>query len=177
MVSKQNFIFKNGIKSIETPNLLGGLESGLALEIQARDELSDAIDSNLILEASVINIKGNVGKNVILVAKEITIEGQIHPESYVYANKARITNHKGVCYAKELECKYLERAKVYANSVKVEASAGSVVYAKEIALEKLKSDNKLYFSKQCWIDEVDGNGNRFIFTLLGARKPRRIESR
>ncbi|MFT2661008.1 hypothetical protein ACMWPU_07515, partial [Helicobacter pylori] len=114
LVSKQNFIFKNGIKSIETPNLLGGVESGLVLEIQAKDELSDAIDSNLILEASAINIKGNVGKNVILVAKEITIEGQIHPESYVYANKARITNHKGVCYAKEFECKYLERAKVYA---------------------------------------------------------------
>lgn len=109
LVSKQNFIFKNGIKSIETPNLLGGVESGLVLEIQAKDELSDAIDSNLILEASAINIKGNVGKNVILVAKEITIEGQIHPESYVYANKARITNHKGVCYAKEFECKYLER--------------------------------------------------------------------
>ncbi|WRF65895.1 hypothetical protein FNE46_04580 [Helicobacter pylori] len=170
LVSKQNFIFKNGIKSIETPNLLGGVESGLALEIQAKDELSDAIDSNLILEASVINIKGNVGKNVILVAKEITIEGQIHPESYVYANKARITNHKGVCYAKEFECKYLERAKVYANSVKVEASAGSVVYAKEIALEKLKSDNKLYFSKQCLIDEVDGNGNRFIFYAFGGRE-------
>lgn len=170
LVSKQNFIFKNGIKSIEVPNLLGGVESGLALEIQAKDELSDAIDSNLILEASAINIKGNVGKNVILVAKEITIEGQIHPESYVYANKARITNHKGVCYAKEFECKYLERAKVYANSVKVEASAGSVVYAKEIALEKLKSDNKLYFSKQCLIDEVDGNGNRFIFYAFGGRE-------
>ncbi|GAA7616443.1 FapA family protein [Helicobacter pylori] len=170
LVSKQNFIFKNGIKSIETPNLLGGVESGLVLEIQAKDELSDAIDSNLILEVSVINIKGNVGKNVILVAKEITIEGQIHPESYVYANKARITNHKGVCYAKEFECKYLERAKVYANSVKVEASAGSVVYAKEIALEKLKSDNKLYFSKQCLIDEVDGNGNRFIFYAFGGRE-------
>ncbi|GAA7197227.1 hypothetical protein [Helicobacter pylori] len=170
LVSKQNFIFKNGIKSIETPNLLGGVESGLVLEIQAKDELSDAIDSNLILEASVINIKGNVGKNVILVAKEITIEGQIHPESYVYANKARITNHKGVCYAKEFECKYLERAKVYANSVKVEASAGSVVYAKEIILEKLKSDNKLYFSKQCLIDEVDGNGNRFIFYAFGGRE-------
>ncbi|WQU11095.1 hypothetical protein KVE94_04275 [Helicobacter pylori] len=170
LVSKQNFIFKNGIKSIETPNLLGGVESGLVLEIQAKDELSDAIDSNLILEASAINIKGNVGKNVILVAKEITIEGQIHPESYVYANQARITNHKGVCYAKEFECKYLERAKVYANSVKVEASAGSVVYAKEIALEKLKSDNKLYFSKQCWIDEVDGNGNRFIFYAFGGRE-------
>lgn len=170
LVSNQNFIFKNGIKSIETPNLLGGVESGLVLEIQAKDELSDAIDSNLILEASVINIKGNVGKNVILVAKEITIEGQIHPESYVYANKARITNHKGVCYAKEFECKYLERAKVYANSVKVEASAGSVVYAKEIALEKLKSDNKLYFSKQCLIDEVDGNGNRFIFYAFGGRE-------
>ncbi len=170
LVSKQNFIFKNGIKSIEVPNLLGGVESGLVLEIQAKDELSDAIDSNLILEASAINIKGNVGKNVILVAKEITIEGQIHPESYVYANQARITNHKGVCYAKEFECKYLERAKVYANSVKVEASAGSVVYAKEIALEKLKSDNKLYFSKQCWIDEVDGNGNRFIFYAFGGRE-------
>ncbi|GHQ10363.1 hypothetical protein VN0274_14430 [Helicobacter pylori] len=170
LVSKQNFIFKNGIKSIETPNLLGGVESGLVLEIQAKDELSDAIDSNLILEASAINIKGNVGKNVILVAKEITIEGQIHPESYVYANKARITNHKGVCYAKEFECKYLERAKVYADSVKVEASAGSVVYAKEIALEKLKSDNKLYFSKQCLIDEVDGNGNRFIFYAFGGRE-------
>ncbi|GAA6991451.1 FapA family protein [Helicobacter pylori] len=170
LVSKQNFIFKNGIKSIETPNLLGGVESGLVLEIQAKDELSDAIDSNLILEASAINIKGNVGKNVILVAKEITIEGQIHPESYVYANKVRITNHKGVCYAKEFECKYLERAKVYANSVKVEASAGSVVYAKEIALEKLKSDNKLYFSKQCLIDEVDGNGNRFIFYAFGGRE-------
>ncbi|MGL2700183.1 hypothetical protein ACQJ7H_07615 [Helicobacter pylori] len=170
LVSKQNFIFKNGIKSIEVPNLLGGVESGLALEIQAKDELSDAIDSNLILEASAINVKGNVGKNVILVAKEITIEGQIHPESYVYANQARITNHKGVCYAKEFECKYLERAKVYANSVKVEASAGSVVYAKEIALEKLKSDNKLYFSKQCWIDEVDGNGNRFIFYAFGGQE-------
>ncbi|AFI05404.1 FapA family protein [Helicobacter cetorum] len=167
---RQNFAFESGIKSIETPNLLGGLESGIVFEIQASGELNDAIDCNFILEATTINIKGNVGKNVILVAKEIAIEGQIHPESYVYADKVRITNHKGVCYAKEFECKYLERGKVYADSAKVEASAGSVVYAKEITFEKLKSDNKLYFSKQCVIDEVDGNGNRFIFYAFGGRE-------
>lgn len=62
---------------------------------------------------------------------------------------------------------------MYANSVKVEASAGSVVHAKEIALEKLKSDNKLYFSKQCLIDEVDGNGNRFIFYAFGGEKTKK----
>lgn len=52
-----------------------------------------------------------------------------------------------MCYVKEFECKYLERVKVYVNSVKVEVSVGSVVYVKEIVLEKFKSDNKLYFFK------------------------------
>lgn len=58
-----------------------------------------------------------------------------------------IINYKGVCYVKEFECKYLECVKVYVNSVKVEVSVGSVVYVKEIVLEKFKSDNKLYFFK------------------------------
>ncbi|WP_104712459.1 FapA family protein [Helicobacter cetorum] len=169
LVAKRDFEFEE-MKSTNTPNLLGGVESGITLEIKAKDALSDAIDSNVILEASTINVRGNVGKDVILVADEIMIEGQVHHESYIYANKVHISNHKGVCYAKEFECKYLERGKVYADNVKMQVSAGSVIYAKHIELEKLKSDNKLYFSEQCLIDEVDGNGNRFIFYAFGGRE-------
>ncbi len=66
------------IDILSTPPLLGGTTKDIVLNISSLDPQKDAINSGVILEASKINVVGNIGSNVKLRAMEIVIEGQTH---------------------------------------------------------------------------------------------------
>lgn len=162
------------MKSTNIPMFLGGVENGLALYISSKNEIDNAIEPNLRIEAKEIYVKGNVGKNVKLVAKKIIIEGQLHTDSSVEADEVFITNNKGLCKGKKVQCKYVDRGIIFAESCEVEASSGSQIYAKDIKLKQIKSNNTFYFSSQCDFDAIDGNDNKFCFSAFAAPENKEI---
>ncbi|WP_163498435.1 DUF342 domain-containing protein [Helicobacter suis] len=162
------------MKSTNMPMFLGGIEGGMVLKISAKDEIEDAIDDNLRVEAKEIYIQGNVGKNVKLVAKKISIEGQLHAESSAIADEIAITNNKGLCKGKIVHCKYADRGTIFAETCEIEACTGTLIHAKEITLKQVKSNNTFYFSSSCILDRVDGNENAFRFSAFATPENKEV---
>lgn len=163
-----------GMKSTSMPMFLGGVEGGLSLHIVAKNEIDDAIETNLQVEAKEIFIKGNVGKNVKLVAKKVVIEGQLHAESSVEADEIAVINNKGLCKGKNVQCKYADRGTIIAQTCAIEASSGSQVFAKEITLKQVKSNNSFHFSSQCVLESIDGSENKFCFSAFAEPESKEI---
>ncbi|BCZ17443.1 Putative ATPase [Helicobacter sp. NHP19-003] len=162
------------MKNTNMPMFLGGVENGLTLYISSKNEIDNAIETNLRIEAKEIYVKGNVGKNVKLVAQKIIIEGQLHTESSAEAEEVLITNNKGLCKGKKVQCKYVDRGTIFAESCEVEASSGSQIYAEDIKLKQVKSNNAFYFSSKCDFDTIDGSENKFCFSAFAAPKNKEI---
>ncbi|CAM2763078.1 FapA family protein [Helicobacter felis] len=162
------------MKSTNTPMFLGGVQNGMILSISAKNEIDNAIESNLEIEAQEIHIKGNVGKNVRLLAKKVIIEGQLHNESRVEADEVFVSNNKGVCKGNKVVCKYADRGSIIAQKCEVDASSGAQIFAREIHIKQLKSNNTLHFSKECALEGVEGSENRFLFSAFADPDTKRI---
>ncbi|TSA84571.1 DUF342 domain-containing protein [Helicobacter mehlei] len=162
------------MKSTGMPMFLGGVEKGPSLHITAKNEIDNAIETNLRVEAKEIFIKGNVGKNVNLVAQKVVIEGQLHADSSVEADEITITNNKGLCKGKNVQCKYADRGTIIAQNCQIEASSGSQIFAKEINLKQVKSNNAFYFSSLCSLENVEGNENKFCFSAFAEPESKQI---
>nr|WP_053825659.1 ATPase [Helicobacter heilmannii] len=162
------------MKNTNMPMFLGGVENGLTLHISSKNEIDNAIETNLRIEAKEIYIRGNVGKHVKLVAKKIIIEGQLHTESSAEAEEVLITNNKGLCKGKKVQCKYVDRGTIFAESCEVEASSGSQIYAKDIKLKQIKSNNTFYFSSKCEFEAIDGSDNKFCFSAFASPENKEI---
>ncbi|BDQ28505.1 hypothetical protein ASB7_03420 [Helicobacter ailurogastricus] len=162
------------MKSTNMPMLLGGIENGPVLHISSKNEIDNAIETNLRIEAKEIYVKGNVGKNVKLVAQKIIIEGQLHAESSVEANEILITNNKGLCKGQKVQCKYIDRGVIFAETCEAEASSGSQIYAKDIKLKQVKSNNTFYFSSNCSFENIDGSENKFCFSAFAAPENKEV---
>ncbi|PAF43240.1 hypothetical protein BJI48_05725 [Helicobacter sp. 11S02596-1] len=158
------------IKTTNTPMLLGGVKSGLTITIESENEFIDAIEANMIIEASNIHIIGSIGENVELSAQKITIEGQTHQSSTIYSQEAKITTHKGKFYGDVIEIKNLDTGFVQADECTIEIASGSEVYAKKIKIDTLKSNNKLHFSQECLIKENQGGENKFVISASADNK-------
>ncbi len=162
------------MKSTNTPMFLGGVENGMVLYISAKNEIDNAIESNLRIEAKEIHVKGNVGKNVNLVAKKVIVEGQLHNDSSVEADEIFVNNNKGACRGNKVICKYADRGTIIAQTCEIDAGSGAQVFAKEINVKQLKSNNTLHFSSKCMVDYVDGSENKFYFYAFADPDSKRI---
>lgn len=178
-VLKDNFVFKTDfefdmMKTIYSPILLGGLQSGISIIIKSSDEMVDAVGSNMIVEASNIEITGSVGENVRLKAQKISIEGQTHQSTVIYAQEANITTHKGLFIGGTIEVKSLDSGNIQADEVKVGLSSGGIIYAKKIIIKRLKSNNKFNFCQECDIEEIRGGNNKIIISASAHTKTKEV---
>ncbi|WP_235852538.1 DUF342 domain-containing protein [Helicobacter vulpis] len=162
------------MKSTNTPMFLGGVQNGMVLRIGAKNEIDNAIESNLRIEAGEIHVKGNVGKNVNLVAKKVIVEGQLHNDSSVEADEIFVNNNKGTCRGNKVICKYADRGTIIAQTCEIDAGSGSQIFAREISMQQLKSNNTFYFSSKCVVDHIDGSENTFCFSAFADPQSKRI---
>ncbi|WP_120944505.1 DUF342 domain-containing protein [Helicobacter labacensis] len=162
------------MKSTNTPMFLGGVQNGMVLYIGAKNEIDNAIESNLRIEAREIHVKGNVGKNVNLVAKKVIVEGQLHNDSSVEADEIFVNNNKGTCQGNKVICKYADRGTIIAQTCEIDAGSGAQVFAREISMQQLKSNNTFYFSGKCTVDHIDGSENTFCFSAFADPQSKRI---
>ena len=144
-----------------TGSLIGKIESGTEINITETDSLKEALGQGMKVQASKINIQGNVGANAQINANEVFIGGFTHQDSKIYATTATIKNHKGYLQAKNVKIKTLETGIIEAQRVEVEQMYGGKIYAEEIIIQTLHSNAFLYATKKIEVSLMQKGENRF----------------
>ena len=151
------------VEALAVPPLLGGIERDIALKITTPDPTKDAISSGVRLEATSITIHGNVGANVFLRAKELSVQGQTHQSAELHALQASITTHKGYLTANNAQIKNLETGTIEAQILNIEKSLGGNILAQNATIKTLSGNNKIMLSGQLHVESIEGNDN--VLTL------------
>jgi hypothetical protein len=164
---KDNFIFiKEELEvnqiSLKTGNVRDAQDSNVKLEVSEKDFMKEAIRDGMLVETTELFVKGNVGNNTKIKAKNLTIEGQTHRNSKIAAIKSEINIHRGLLKGKEVLIHKLEGGRVEAEEVHILQAISGEVIAKEIKIDLLGSHLKLIASDLIEVNELKGSENSFI---------------
>jgi len=175
---KDGYIYKEGdsytikdemeVKQInlKTGNVSGAKNSNVKLDVKESDALKEAIADNMVVETTVLIVRGNVGKSAKINAQELTIEGQTHQKAKIYADKAFINVHKGYIEGREIEINRLEGGVVKGKKVKIKQAIGGKVIAEEVEFGIVGSHVEVYALKEIKIKKLKGSENKFIISPL-----------
>lgn len=144
-----------------TGSLIGEIESGTEINITEADSLKEALGQGMEIQASKVNIQGNVGANAQIHAKEVYIGGFTHQDSKIFATDAEIQTHKGYLKAQNIKIHTLEAGIIEGKRVEVEKMYGGKIYAEEIFIQHLHSNAFLYATKQIQVITMQKGENRF----------------
>lgn len=156
--------------SVKTGCILGGFNKAVEVDIDCPDNSKDAVQVGAIIEAEVVNIKGNVGERTIIRAKKLTINGQTHQSALLYAEEASITIHKGVLYSDEIDIDKLEGGKVYGTNINVLETQGGKITGNSVVVSKLHSNTSINFSEKLHIKAIHGSENQISFDIFADSK-------
>jgi len=175
---KDGYVYKEGdtytikdkmeVKQINlhTGNVSGAKDSNVKLDVKESDALKEAIADNMVVETTVLIVRGNVGNSAKINAKELTVEGQTHQKSTLQADKAVINVHKGHVEGKDIEVNRLEGGFVKGRKVKIKQAIGGKVVAEEVEFEIMGSHVEVYALKEIKIKKIKGNENKLIISPL-----------
>lgn len=149
-----------------TNSILGGVAKMAEVDVDCPDKSKDAVQNGAIIEAEVVNIKGTVGEKVIIKAKKLTINGQTHQSSIMYADEASINIHKGLLYANEADIDKLEGGKVYGQNINVLDAQGAKIVGDSIVISKLHSNTRIKFCEKLHLKAINGNENQINFDIF-----------
>jgi len=152
--------------NLQTGNVSGAKDANVKLDVKESDALKEAIADNMIVETTVLIVRGNVGKSAKINAQELTIEGQTHQKAKIYADKAFVNVHKGYLEGKDIEINRLESGIVKGKKVKIKQAIGGKVIAEEVEFEIMGSHVEVYALKQIKIKKLKGSENKLIISPL-----------
>ncbi len=145
-----------------TGSLIGGIDSGTTINITEADNLKESLGQGMKVEASKVNIAGNVGAHAEIKVKEVNIGGFTHQSSKIYAQNATIKIHKGYVYGEIIKIQNLETGIIEGKRVEVEQMYGGKIYADEIFIQKLHANAFLYATKNIRIATMLKGENKFF---------------
>jgi hypothetical protein len=175
---KDGYIYKDGdnytikdemeVKQInlKTGNVSGAKDANVKLEVKESDALKEAIADNMIVETTILIVRGNVGNSAKINAEDLTVQGQTHQKAKLYADKAFINIHKGYIEGKEIEINRLEGGTVKGKKVKIKQAIGGKVIADEVEFELMGSHVEVYALKEIKIKKLKGAENKLIISPL-----------
>ncbi|WP_456479850.1 flagellar assembly protein A [Nautilia sp.] len=152
--------------NLKTGDVHGAKESNVKLEVKENDALKEAIADNMIVETTVLIVRGNVGNSAKINARDLTIEGQTHKKAVINAEKAFVNIHKGYIEGKYVEINRLEGGTVKAKKAVIKQAIGGKVVAEEIEFNILGSHTEAYGLKSIIIKTLKGSENRLIISPL-----------
>ncbi len=152
-----------------TGSIEAGEDKDVKIHIQTHDEFADSVGSGVRVETSELKTHGNVGSGAFIKAKIVEIGGQTHQTSVIEAGEATIQLHKGSVEAESVEIEILEGGKVVADTVRINKISGGEIHAKEVYIQSVLSNAIVTASHLIEIDQVEGNGNKFIIDPTAQR--------
>jgi len=146
-----------------------GDESDVRVTIQEDDSIIDAVGPGVELDTNELNIAGSVANNAKIKANIVQIKGQTHQSSKIEANEIQIHLHKGYAVGDEIEIDILEGGVVVGDIVRVKSIFGGEIRAKEVYIDEVTSNSKIFASHHIEINKITGNGNIFRIDALAQR--------
>ncbi|STQ85303.1 putative ATPase [Helicobacter muridarum] len=162
--------------SVKTGCILGGYLKGIEIDVDCKDNSKDAVQIGAIIEAEVVNIKGNIGERVVIRSKQLNISGQTHQSALIYAEEASITIHKGILHGNSIDVDNLEGGKIYGKNVNVLNTQGGRIVGSDVVISKMHSNNSIQFSRKLHLKAVHGSENQISFDIFADRQQRQILS-
>ncbi|WP_415397286.1 flagellar assembly protein A [Sulfurimonas sp. CS5] len=145
-----------------TGTINSDLDSEISINVVKDDPLEDAIEEGMHVKVQKITIKGSVGPNTEIEARDIVINGQTHGDSSIKCANANIRLHKGKIVARRVEVETLEGGEIIADIAIVKNAMRGKIRAKTIEIEMLGSHVIMEASKYIQIQRIRGEENRFI---------------
>lgn len=145
-----------------TGNVNAGLNTDIAIHVKESDSLTDAIGMGVEVEATDVEVEGNVGSNSKVTAQRIKIGGQTHKSSVLSAPKIEVNLHRGLAVGKEIAIKRLEQGRVEGEEIYVEQAAGGEIIGKNVTIEILQSHMRVVASQSITIKKMKGSENSLI---------------
>lgn len=163
-LSIQSRIELQSVDTKTTGSILGGLELETSVVVRGDHCLEEALGDASRIEASEVEIAGNIGRSSSILAHRVSVAGQTHQSSKIIAKEAKIEIHKGYLEASEARITRLEAGIVKAQKVYVQSAQGGKIYAKEIYIESLRSNLHAFASEKIEIERLLGEDNKFTLT-------------
>ena len=148
-----------------TGSLVGDIDSGTTINITQADALKEAVGQGMKVQASKVNIQGNIGPKAQVRAKDIHVAGFTHQESKIYSQTADVATHKGYLQGDIIKIDSLETGVVEGKRVEIKDVYGGKVYADEIYIENLHANAFLHATKKIEVMKMSKGENKFY---LGA---------
>ncbi len=145
-----------------TGTINSDLNSEISINVVKNDPLEDAIEEGMHVKVQKLSIKGSVGPNTKIEAREITIDGQTHGDSSIKCINAKIGLHKGKIIARKVEVSTLEGGEIIADIAIIKNAMSGKIKAKTIEIEMLGSHVIMEASQYIQIEKIRGEENRFL---------------
>ncbi|MDR3346980.1 MAG: hypothetical protein LBN32_00035 [Helicobacteraceae bacterium] len=145
-----------------TGNIRVGTDQDITINITGNKEASEAIGSNMIVEATTINAAGSVGAGALVVGNKITIKGSTHKDSSLVAKEIDVNVLRGEAKGEIVKVKSLEGGTVHALQTEVEHAIGGEIIANHIIIRNLYGKVKATAAKTITISTVKRGDNKLI---------------
>jgi hypothetical protein len=136
-------------------------DNSIEVMIAQKDTNKDSVGEGVKLTSETIHISGHVGANSSIEALNLNIEGATHQDSTQSAKYATINRHKGKLRCHNAYINLLEGGEVHATTAEIETCLGGSIYAKDVKINHVKNNLKVFASNSITIRLISGEDNKF----------------
>jgi len=138
------------------------LETEISINVIKNNPLEDAVEEGMHVKVQNLSIDGSIGPNTKIEARNISMTGQSHHDSFIQCVNADIGLHKGKVIGRKVEVKTLEGGEIIADTVIIKNAIRGTIRAKTIKIDLLGSHVIMEASESIDIRRAKGEENRFI---------------
>lgn len=113
------------------------LDNDIKISVIKPNPMDEAVKSRINLRAKTIEIVGNVGQDVSLVARNLSLDGTTHTKCKIEADEAYIKNLRCEFRGLSLRADTVDNADIEADIVVVKKAVGGVIKANKIYVDEL----------------------------------------
>ena len=126
----------------------------LSKTIQSVEEEKELVSRSL-------KILGDVGKNSIIEAISLSIEGSTLKDSTQFSRFAQINRHQGKLRCHKAKIKQLDGGEVHATTLTIDSALSGDIYAQDVIINNVHSDLNIFASNSISINNILGLNNTF----------------
>lgn len=161
-----NSININEISFKTTGTINSDLDSEISINVVKDDPLEDAVEAGMHVKVQKLSVKGSIGPNTQIEARDVSIDGQTHDDSLIKCINANLGLHRGKVIARKVEVETLEGGEIIADIAIIKNAMRGKIRAKTIKIKMLGSHVIMESSESIQIEMIRGEENKFIIDSL-----------